>query len=101
MSKKIQTPAHTKGHWRFYVDPQPNGCPIVGSDGVMIAMLAHSVNEPSQKEEALANARLIASAPELLEVLSAIINDGIHSDVVPHLHEKARAAIARVEASKP
>lgn len=44
---------------------------------------------------ALADARLIAAAPDLLEVLQAIINDGLHCDVVPHLHAKARAAIAK------
>ena len=32
---------------------------------------------------------------DLLEALQAIINDGLHCDVVPHLHTKARAAIAR------
>jgi hypothetical protein len=57
---------HTKGPWSFYTHPQPNGCPVVGGDGVMVAMLAHSVSEYGQKEEALANARLIAAAPELL-----------------------------------
>jgi hypothetical protein len=41
------------------------------------------------------DARLIAAAPELLEVLQAILNDGFHCDVVPHLHQKARAAIAK------
>jgi hypothetical protein len=34
---------------------------------------------------------------ELLEVLRAIINDGVHCDVVPHLLTRARAAIAKAE----
>lgn len=34
---------------------------------------------------------------ELLSVLESIIGDGIHCDVVPHLHEKAIAAIAKVK----
>lgn len=50
----------TPGVWRFYTEPQPNGCPIVGANGLMICMLAHSVNYADQAEEALANARLIA-----------------------------------------
>lgn len=37
----------------------------------------------------------IAAAPDLLEALEAIINDGIHCDVVPHLHTKAIAAIKK------
>lgn len=47
----------------------PNGCPIVGSKTTMVAMLAHSVNEYDQAEQAKANAHLIAAAPELLEAL--------------------------------
>lgn len=45
--------------------------------------------------ELAANARLIAAAPDLLEALEAIINDGIHCDVVPHLHNKAMSAIKK------
>lgn len=59
----------TPGPWRFCTNPQPNGCPIVGSGGLMVAMLAHSVNEPDQKGTALANAALIAAAPEMLAAL--------------------------------
>lgn len=59
--------AHTPGPWSFYTEPQPNGCPIVGTRGLMVAMLAHSVHQADQQDEALANARLIAAAPELLE----------------------------------
>jgi hypothetical protein len=32
---------------------------------------------------------------ELLEALQAIISDGVHCDVVPHLHRQAVAAIAK------
>ena len=34
---------------------------------------------------------------QLLAALKAIIADGLHCDVVPHLHKKARAAIAKAE----
>lgn len=60
---------HTPGPWRFYTEPQPNGCPIVGTKGLMVAMLAHSINHEDQREQAIANASLIASAPDLLEAL--------------------------------
>ncbi len=59
----------TPGPWSFYTEPQPNGCPIVGAKGLMIAQLAHSINYNDQAETAIANARLIAAAPELLEAL--------------------------------
>lgn len=58
---------HTPGPWSCSYEPQPNGCPIVGARGLMVAMLAHTVNMPQQREEAIANARLIAAAPELAE----------------------------------
>lgn len=64
---------HTPGKWIFSTLPQPNGCPIVGVNGLMVAMLAHSVNEPAQKEEAIANAQLIAAAPCLLEQLRDVL----------------------------
>jgi len=50
-------------------------------------------------EETTANARLIVAAPDLLEVLREIVADGMHSDVVPHLHRKALAAIAKATGS--
>lgn len=46
-------------------------------------------------------ANLIAAAPELLEVLQQIIGDGMHCDVVPHLHAKASAAISKATGRSP
>lgn len=63
---------HTPGPWHFYTEPQPNGCPIVGSGGTMVAMLAHSIHHQEYRKIALANARLIAAAPEMLEGLKAV-----------------------------
>ena len=63
---------HTAGTWRFYTEPQPNGCPIVGSGGLMVAQLAHSINYPEQRDTAIANARLIAASPDLLTALIAL-----------------------------
>lgn len=63
---------HTPGPWKFYTEPQPNGCPIVGSRGLMVVMLAHSIHEQDQCETAIANATLIAAAPELLDQLKKL-----------------------------
>jgi hypothetical protein len=41
----------------------------------MVAMIAHSANEPDQAETAEANAQLIAAAPELLEALTYILSE--------------------------
>lgn len=62
----------TPGPWRFSTSPQPNGCPIIGARGLMVAMLAHSINEIDQRETAIANATLIAESPELYEALEAL-----------------------------
>lgn len=63
---------HTPGPWDFSWEIQPNGCPTVGHKGLMVCMVTHSAKEPDQKETALANAALIASAPDLLKVLQTI-----------------------------
>lgn len=92
---------HTPGPWQFYTEPQPNGCPIVGDGrGLMVAMLAHSIHYQDQKSEALANARLIAAAPDLLEALAvmtdlcAIKYGNLDAEVWSEI-KKARAAIAK------
>ena len=45
--------------------------------------------------EAFANAKLFAAAPDLLDALSEIINDGGKFVMTNETHRKARAAIAR------
>lgn len=65
----------TPGEWRYYTEPQPNGCPIIGSRGLMVAMLAHSVRDVEQAEEAIGNAAGIVAlrneAPALIRELLA------------------------------
>jgi len=42
----------------------------------MVAMLAHSINHKDQAGEAIANARLIAAAPDLLaELMACVANE--------------------------
>ncbi len=99
---------HTPGPWRHYTRPQPNGCPIVGTEnGLMVAMMAHTVNQPEQADEAIANARVVSTAPELLDALKGMV--AMYCDLVesgdagywdpedtPEV-KAARAAIAKAE----
>ena len=93
---------HTKGPWRIGT-PGPNGCFTIGTNnGLMTAMIAHSVNYPNQKEEAIANANLIAAAPDMLEALEFFIKNwkGSETDWFTQCYEVERlieAAIAKAK----
>lgn len=101
---------HTPGPWYVFhsahrgrVDDDGPGAFSIGD-----AQTAYSANIlcsryqwPERAEEMKANARLIAAAPDLLEALQSILDDGLHCDVVPHLHAKARAAIAKATGEQP
>ena len=65
-------------------------------------------SDPEQLAEALANARLIAAAPELLEALEALVNDfgrdgygGELEDGECRVIDMARNAIAKAIGEKP
>lgn len=97
----------TPGPWDYGWRVQPNGCPTVGHNGLMVCMVAHSAKVADQRETALANASLISAAPELLEALQDLKREVILSDVdmdyidshfKPWL-DKARKAIAKALAS--
>lgn len=92
----MSEPKHTQGPWCIHTETQPHGCPIVGNGrGLMLAMLSHSINYPDQRDEANANARLIAAAPELLEALKAVLANSLDSKGLADAHKQARAAIAK------
>lgn len=83
----------TKGPWSQGMRG-PNGCPIIGNGrGLMVAMIAHSANEPGQEFEAEANARLVAAAPCLLHALQNLEND---AGLIPdHAWNLCQQAIAK------
>lgn len=65
---------HTPGPWNYHTEPQPNGCPTIGtSNGLQVAMLSHSILHEDQRDVAYANAQLVSAAPDLLEALKAIL----------------------------
>jgi hypothetical protein len=84
---------HTPGPWKYSTEPQPNGCPIIGAQGLMIAMLAHTVNQADQRETALANARLIAAAPDLLEFAQWVLS----LKTGGMIEARARAVVTKAE----
>ena len=72
---------HTPGPW-VVGTPGPNGCFTIGTTrGLMTAMISHSINEKDQADTAIANASLIAAAPEMLAVLEMFIKNWSGSDV--------------------
>ena len=92
---------HTPGPWRVGT-PGPNGCCTVGTErGLMTAMVAHSINEPDQAEQAKADAALIAAAPELLAALTAAVAF-IESHVAdPDITSEMQSAYATYNAAQP
>ncbi len=90
--------SHTPGPWRFEEEP-PYGKPVVMAGGYYIASTYSSPGQdPRSTPEA--NARLIASAPDLLEAL-----EGLIWLAEPHFTDKThrehlmfcRAAIAKAK----
>lgn len=80
---------HTQGEWKAVL--YGDGCRIVSDRYGAIAQIPH---EGKHKEEHEANAKLIASAPKLLEVLSNILNIGsITSQMTDYAFNEAIAVI--------
>ena len=98
--------AHTPGPWTLF--PAPRGVAIDGPCRVTIAWCGEnaSFGENSYKisrDEALANARLVGAAPDLLEALIMIrdadddcARDGLQTIPAP-ARAKIDAAIAKAE----
>ncbi len=86
---------HTPGPWNATkfnpVTGDIDDCYLYVEPG--IAVIERKVKGRDHHDTA--NARLIAAAPDLLEALSEIINDGGKFVMTHELHRKARAAIAR------
>jgi hypothetical protein len=101
---------HTKGKWRLdtrtdYKTNLPSYDEIKSEESKSIATVwgrSGEYNSFPTPEEAAANARLIAAAPELLEVLEALLHEYTTTDFdIAGLDEllitKAKAAIAKAK----
>jgi hypothetical protein len=99
---------HTPGPWGF--DPDNWGQSFKAGWGILAldedgcalrpAYIHVERNGYDHHEEAEANARLIAAAPELLEALKAKLAARVHNERVK-ADEMARAAIAKATGEKP
>lgn len=88
----MSTNKHTPGPWaieRDHIGPRSQNDDQSYGMLIQVAYLERY----DWPENAEANARLIAAAPELLEALEAIINDGGKFVMTQETHRAARAAI--------
>jgi hypothetical protein len=88
---------HTPGPWQFYADvPSTDPNWHIVTNASRMRVLANVHIEPGNEVD-LANAKLIAAAPELLEALGPFAN--FACDVPCDCHNcQARAAIAKATA---
>ena len=86
---------HTPGPWFAVAD---KGQTIIRTSRSSAAFSPLAIVKGDKRDtlkDQEANARLIAAAPDLLEALSEIINDGGKFVMTNETHRKARAAIAK------
>lgn len=92
---------HTPGPWHAADirlrghNPKMDGCDIGAANGANVALAFHQPHD-REIQETIANARLIAAAPELLEALKSALAVG---QIVGGSKDVARAAIAKAEVS--
>ncbi len=87
---------HTPGPWRVGTLLEGPTLYITGADDATVASLRlHTADGKDKTRQA--NARLIAAAPELLDVLINLADEveAMHRDYPPVMLEYARAAIAK------
>ena len=84
---------HTPGPWVV----RESSCGSVGTDSILTALAFGDDPDCKADDRMVANARLIAAAPELLEALKAICDeqDANEGYATPATYDAARAAIAK------
>lgn len=86
---------HTPGPWeatRWYDRETDQGGYQITVNGRLLPMCDMDSSEVDDPE---ANARLIASAPDLLEALQAVLSNCLDSQGLADAYKQARAAIAK------
>lgn len=85
---------HTPGPWHAGRGQQSTIVYDAEGWGVASATVFHGRTEP---ETSIANASLIAAAPDLLAALELVLDDPQSLDGRPRTYEAARAAIAKAK----
>nr|OAP95151.1 hypothetical protein A4U53_18185 [Rhizobium leguminosarum] len=86
---------HTPGPWKFKTDHLKGDCGIHAEGTGIFAEAFTDIRHAGEgnRTEALANARLIAAAPDLLDALKGLLSSPTHEG----WQGEARAAIAKAE----
>ncbi len=103
---------HTPGPWTFDANELGGSYPIYPPDSYLTPWIAEAKGPhvgPNNLDEVLANARLIAAAPELLEALQGLteiigltaIKHESQRDILQKSFEIARTAIAKATGTDP
>jgi len=92
---------HTPGPWEAQINPRFDDIEVHSDHGVRLADVndVNGLTFAPERPEAIANARLMAAAPDLLEALEVAIEWDSHDDMGwPALWlEKAETAIAKAK----
>jgi hypothetical protein len=91
----MHTTRHTPGPWHIGVCRPISYKFIYGPSGEAVADCDHKTNSPGEN---LANARLIAAAPELLSALQALVDCPDYRGIGTYEMRQARLALAKVNA---
>lgn len=86
---------HTRTPWRVGMQPGPM---IYGDKGTQVADLR--CGDMLEKDEALANMRLILAAPDLLNMLERMLYEAREGEVTLCTMEHAEQAIAKARGTK-
>lgn len=91
MTDRTKEAAHTPGPWSVFDNPNGNyGCEVIAITKVKAKRVVCRVGGPDR----VANARLIAAAPDLLEVVRRIAGGERSDDGHAAAREAARAALS-------
>lgn len=87
---------YTPGPWKYHKDQQGRALwkEVTNVSGEFVCLLSH---HPKKQKIAEANARLIASTPDLLKALKEAIDVAKDTSILPTIYEKWENIIKKAE----